>query len=608
MTDPTTLTLRDYQEDALARVAAAEARGVRRQLIVAATGLGKTVMFVTLAQRRGGRTLILVHRDELVQQAVAKVHEVWPAATVGVVKGAQNQVRHHVVVASVQTLARPKRLAQFLAPFSEGAGLLGRADPLDLVVVDEAHHATAASYRAVLDGVRAGGDGCPLHGTDHAHDRPATPEEVDAGCELGVAFDPCPGPAGPLLVGVTATPDRGDGRGLHDVFTEIVSNHDMLWGIRAGYLSDLRGLAVKVPKFDAAAMRSSHGDYDQGHAGQMLDDAGAPALIVKAWQEHAAGRRTIVFTPTVAVADHVAEAFRRAGVRADAVNGSTPTDERRAILRSFSDGGLDVVANCAVLTEGYDNPAVDCVIVARPTKSRGLYVQMIGRGTRRHPDKADCLVLDVVGASEDMNLVTVPSLFGVQSKDRRRQMANASALVSDLVLDDREEQVVLGRLAAEEIEMFRKIRSDGIAWVKATDPRFEHVSRYLRSLGKDRHGRVLPTVVLARVDEHNPHRWVAGVQHEDGTKQVLMMDTTMETAQGVAEDYVRKHAAAVALVDANAAWRKRRPSAKQLTAAAAWALPVDPAWTAGDLSERLDEHIAKINAKKARKAKQAGAS
>lgn len=564
----TALTLRDYQETALERVAEAEERGVRRQLIVAATGLGKTVMFTSLAQRRGDRALVLVHRDELVNQAVAKLRELWPGVSVGVVKGAENRVRDHVVVASVQTLARPSRLAQLCAPFTDGMTLLGKADPFGLVIVDEAHHATADSYVTVLRGLNAG--------------------------EAG----------GPLLVGVTATPDRGDGHGLHSVFSEVVSNHDMLWGIRAGYLSDLRGLSIKVPKFDVAELKVNRGDYSQGQAGQMLDDAGAPALIVKAWKEHAAGRRTIVFTPTVAVAEHVAAAFARVGVRAAWLAGSTPMDERREMLRKFSDGELDVVANCAVLTEGYDNPAVDCVVVARPTKSRALYVQMIGRGTRRHPDKDHCLVLDVVGAHEDMNLVTVPSLFGVQSKQRRKAMATGQGLVSDLVMEDRDEQVRLGILAAEEIEMFKRIRRDGIAWVKSPDPRFDGLTRYMRSLGKDRRGRTLPTVVLTRVNDVDADRWLAGIQHEDGSKQVLIYDVGMETAQGVAEDYIRKNAAAVALVDANAAWRSRRPSAKQLAAAAAWHMPVDRKWTAGELSERLDEHIAKVNAKKQRRAKQ----
>lgn len=556
-----TLTLREYQEDALARVAAAEARGVRAQLLVAATGLGKTVMFVALAKRRGGRTLVLVHRDELVSQAVAKVREVWPEATVGIVKASSNDVRHQVVVASVQTLARPKRIAQLLAPFTDGQTLLGKAEPFDLVVVDEAHHATADSYRLVLGALDAGTDD------------------------------------GPLLVGVTATPDRADGRGLSDVFHEIVSNHDMLWGISAGYLSDLRGLAVKIDGLDLSSVKVNRGDYDQGQTGQLMHDAHAADYILAAWRQHAPGRRTLVFTPTVAVAHDVALAFRTGGISAAAVDGSTPMDERRKILTQFGAGEIQVVANCAVLTEGYDNPAVSCVVVARPTRSRSLYVQMIGRGTRRHPDKQDCLVLDVVGASEDMNLVTIPSLFGVVSKKRRAQLARGEGHVAELVLADREDQVRLGAIRAEEVELFRKVAATGIAWVKSPDPRWPELTRYQRSLGRDDKGKALPTVVLARTSRESADGWVAGVQADDGAKQVLIFDVPLETAQGVAEDYVRKHGVA-RLVEKDATWRRRKPTPKQLHAASRWHLEVDPLWTAGDLSEALDTHIAKINAKK----------
>jgi hypothetical protein len=207
-------------------------------------------------------------------------------------------------------------------------------------------------------------------------------------------------------------------------------------------------------------------------------------------------------------------------------------------------------------------------------------------------------VLDVVGASDDMNLVTIPSLFGVVSKARRRQLERGEGGVGALVLEDREEQVRLGAIRAEEIALFRKIAATGIAWVKAPDPRWPHLSRYQRSLGKDERGRTLPTVVLARTSDDSTDHWVAGVQPVDGgPKQVLIMGVPLETAQGVAEDYIRKHGVA-RLVESDAAWRKRRPTPKQLAAATKWHLPVDPGWNAGQLSEALDAHIAKIDAKK----------
>lgn len=584
----TTLELRDYQVDGIARVDDAEARGVRRQLGVAATGLGKTVIFCALAEKRGGRTLILAHRDELVSQAVAKVREMWPGVDVGIVKAGQNDVHAQVVVASVQTLARASRLAQLLnAPSS----LLRPVEPFGLVVVDEAHHAAADTYRAILDGLRAGVVGCDKAGVDHYHDRPATPDEVDDGCELGLFIEPCPGPPGPLVLGVTATPDRGDGKGLSDLFDEVVFSYDILWGIRAGYLSDLRGIAVRVDGMNMGDLKVRRGDYDQGQAGALMEKAGAPRILVEQWFKHAPDRKTLVFTPTVAMANAVADEYRHAGVAAAFVHGGTPLDERRQLLRDFTSGVVQVLANCAVLTEGYDEPTVDCIVIARPTRSRALYTQMVGRGTRRHPDKADCLVLDVVGASDEHSLVTIPSLFGIDKK-RMDRATTGEATMTSLLLEQDDEAIAAGRLRAEEVEMFRKVVAAGIAWVPVhTDGALR---RYVRPLGRTKDGKEMPTVVLAQRDA-DADTWTAGIQDVDGTKRALIANVSMELAQSVAEDAVRKLAgASTALVDANAKWRKRKPSPKQKAAAKKWGVPVDPAWNAGELSDAMSARIAKV--------------
>lgn len=549
------LELRDYQADALARVEAAEARGVRRQLGVAATGLGKTVMFCALAQRRAGRALILAHRDELISQAAAKVREVWPGVDVGIVKGSQDEVHSHVVVASVQTLARQARLARLTRPFGPDAGLLGRTDPFGLVVIDEAHHAAADSYGRVIAALDAGQ------------------------------------PHGPLLFGVTATPDRGDGKGLDDLFDEIVFSYDILWGIRSGYLADLRGLAVRIDTLDMGDVKVSRGDYEVGAAGRALEAAGAPARIVEAWRQHAPDRRTLVFTPTVATAEHIAAEFVAAGVPAAFVSGETPLDRRRDLLRRFGTGEIQVLANCAVLTEGFDEPRVDCVIIARPTRSRGLYVQMVGRGTRRHPDKTDCLVMDIVGATEEHSLVTVPSLFGLEGKHRNR-MGNGTGALAAVVEEQQQELIAAGRISAREADLFRRVRAEGIAWVQVHrngDP----LRRYQRSLGRN-----ATTVVLVQKTPE-PDSWLAGIQLPDGSKRVLIAGTTLELAQGVGEDYVRRHSpGGLALVAADAKWRQGQPSRKALACAKRWHLPIDPDWTAGELSDALDAHIARCKAKR----------
>lgn len=540
------LELREYQQDALDRMAAAEARGVRRQLGVAATGLGKTIIFSALAEQRGGRTLILAHRDELVRQAADKMLQVWPTADVGIVKAGDDEHGRTVVVASVQTLSRPERLARL-----EGTAF-------DLVVVDEAHHATADTYQAVLDAL------------DYR-----------------------------LLLGVTATPDRGDGLGLDDVFDEITWNYDILWGIDHGFLCNVRGLRVKVEALDLSNVRMQRGDFAQGQAGQALEDAHAPEAIVAAWRKHADDRRTIVFTPTVEVARLVAAEYRRCGVAAAFVYAGTPLEERRAMLRAFSSGAVQVVANCGVLTEGFDEPRVDCIVVARPTKSRALFTQMVGRGTRKHPDKLDLLVLDVVGGSDVHSLITVPSLFGVDEPELVHALSTGTRDLTDVVADHQRRQVAIGRMKAEEADLFGHQRKDGVVWIRMTvdgGPR-----RYERPLGYNAGDGVyldLGTVVLAERDEGV---WLAGVQEPDGRKRVLIADVDLEMAQGVGEDYARKTMGSRAdLVNANAAWRKRKPTPRQLYAAKRWRLPkVDTYATAGELSAALDAHIARKKAKEA---------
>lgn len=540
------LALRPYQVDCLDRVGRAVERGVKRQLGVAATGLGKTVIFCALAKEMNVRTLVVAHRDELIEQAAAKIREVWPGVEVGVVKGERDEVHARVVVASVQTLARPARLARLLAPT-----LLG-AVPFGLVVIDEAHHAAAESYRKLMHGLRVNE------------------------------------PDGPLLLGVTATPDRGDGKGLDDLFDEVTFAYDIKWGIARGYLSDLRGMRVTLAT-DFNGLKTRGGDYDQGQAGQMLEDAHAPSLIVKAWLRHAPGRRTLVFTPTVALAEAVALEFVAAGVNALTVDGTMSMEQRRSNLAAYSRGDVDVIANCAVLTEGYDEPRTDCIVVARPTRSRALYTQMVGRGTRVHPEKADCLVIDVVGVTEQHALVTIPSLFGIEQPGK---VWDTERTVTDVLREQIERHAVEGRLLATEAALFDKVRATTrYAWVAAYRPGAQR--RYELDVG--RAGRL---VMVELADDE----WRAGVAKTvDGhvTKTVVMDRVSMELAQGVLEDYARK-SGGEQLASVDAEWRKARPSAKQKAIAKKLKIEIPPGATKGDVSDLLGAHFGRKRAKVAK--------
>ncbi|MCH7848425.1 MAG: DEAD/DEAH box helicase family protein [Planctomycetes bacterium] len=358
------LTLRPYQEEAIAAIEAAAERGVRRPLVQLPTGTGKTVIIAELAKIRPGRTLVIAHREELLGQAKDKLLLADPSAEIGIVKADRDEHAAPIVLASVQTLSRPNRLQRLAPDFST-------------VIVDEAHHATAESYVRIMKHVGSFADD------------------------------------GTLSPGFTATPERGDGIGLDSVWQEIVYERSILDMIRSRYLCDLRAIQVQL-QADFSQLHTRAGDFIEREVEELMHVADAPEHVVAAYQEHAAGRKALAFTPTVALAHEMADCFSAAGIAAEALDATTPTDARKAILARFHTGETMVLWNCAILTEGYDEPSVDCIVIARPTKSRPFYHQMIGRGTRLYPGKKDCLILDVVGAITRHDLMTASTLFGVE--------------------------------------------------------------------------------------------------------------------------------------------------------------------------------------------------
>ena len=291
----------------------------------------------------------------------------------------------------------------------------------------------------------------------------------------------------------------------------------------------------------------SGGDLADGDLGDELIAADAPEHVAAAYLEHAAGRRAIVFTPTVAVARLMADALNDAGVAAAWVSGETPRDERAATLGALRDGSVRVVANAALLTEGFDLPQLGCVVVARPTKSTALYQQMIGRGTRLHPGKRDCLVLDVVGQAGRHDLVTVPGLFGVTARGGMRGRTVTEVLDEqgreDAARDRHEEQRRHGRLVSRPVELFKQ---RPLHWVEASD------ASYVLSIPD---GRI-------RLQQGR-RGWSVAIARYGAVPAVIARDLPLPYAQGLAEDRARSMAAAQ-LVDPNAAWRQRPASEKQL--------------------------------------------
>lgn len=360
------LPLRSYQQEALNALFQGWSAGPRRLAVVLPTGAGKTVVFSHLAARAaraGRRTLIIAHRDELIRQAADKVRAVSPDLKVGIVKADENDhADADVIVGSQQTLAKERRRNEITG--------------LGLVVVDEAHHAAADTYKEILR---------------------------HFGCFDGRMY----------TAGFTATMSREDG-GLADVWEDIVYRRDILEMIRDRHLVDVRGKTITIDGLNLDTVKSRAGDFQDGQLGTALNDSGAAVIVADAYQEHAADRPGILFAPTVDAAHIMTSAMNSAGIPTATVWGAMGREERAAALEGYRTGKYQCLSNCMVLTEGFDAPWASCAVIARPTQSAALYVQMVGRVLRPWKDKRDALVLDVAGISTKHKLASIVDLTSEQ--------------------------------------------------------------------------------------------------------------------------------------------------------------------------------------------------
>lgn len=342
------MQLRPYQQEAVDVI---QAQSPGRYLVQMATGLGKTVTFASIP--RQGRVLLLSHREELVSQP-RKYYD----CSFGVERADQKSHGEEVVSASVQSLVR--RLDRF-AP-----------DDFDMVIVDEAHHAAAGTYRKIL-----------------GHFTPR------------------------LTLGFTATPNRGDKVRLDDIFQKIIFSRDLRWGIRQGYLCDILCKRVEIG-YDLSKVHTRMGDYAPGELADAM--AGTADAVAQTYREHAKGP-TLIFAVNVEQAEEIASKIPGSV----AVTGQTKN--RDEIIRRFTDGEIPCLVNVMVFTEGTDIPRVETVIIARPTQSDSLYAQMVGRGLRLWPGKERLTLIDCVGTTGKASLCTAPSLLGldVSGVPKRKQ-------------------------------------------------------------------------------------------------------------------------------------------------------------------------------------------
>ncbi|AAU85063.1 DNA helicase [Bacillus phage BCASJ1c] len=334
------MQLRDYQQDARESIQAEWDKGNRKTLLVLPTGCGKTIVFSKVIEdrvKKGERVLVLAHRGELLEQAADKLEKSTGLKT-ATEKAEQTSLGSwfRVVVGSVQTLMREKRLMQFPKDF------------FDTIIIDEAHHCVSDSYQRVLQ-----------------------------------YFDSA------NVLGVTATPDRSDMRNLGSYFESLAFEYTLPKAIKEGYLSPIKALTIPL-ELDLSGVGQQAGDFAAGQLGSALD----PYLesIADEMAKVAKDRKTVVFLPLVKTSQKFTELLNKKGFKAAEVNGDSK--DRAEILEDFDNDKYNVLCNSMLLTEGWDCPSVDCVVVLRPTKVRSLYSQMVGRGTRLHPGKTELLLLD----------------------------------------------------------------------------------------------------------------------------------------------------------------------------------------------------------------------
>lgn len=522
---PETFTPRPYQAEAIKALIGGWQGSQNRLAVVLPTGAGKTVVFANLIselldQLNGHRALVIAHREELIGQAAAKIRAVRPDLRVGIVKAERDEHQDaDVIVASVQTLAVERR--------REAIRDIG------LVIVDECHHAAASSYMTVLE---------------------------HFGAWRGVP-----------VAGFTATMTRADG-GLADVWQEVVFTLDILEMIEDGYLCDVRGKRVIVDGLDLDTVKTRHGDLQDGQLGQALEDSDAGPVVAKAYQEHAADRPGVVFTPTVSTAQSMAEAFTASGIPAAAVWGDMPKDDRAATLDRYQRGDVQVLSNCMVLTEGFDAPWTSCAVIARPTKSAGLYCQMAGRALRLFKGKKDALILDVMGASTRHKLASIVDLTG-----REVVMQDEEQTLREAVRDAEEKSKRVLDLSSVQVEEIDLFHSSSVRWLKTPSgvwfiPVADAVFVFLVRNPVDR------TYWLRRFDINN------GIV---GPKR----DVPLPLAD--AKAWLEQQARAMGsrwLATRSAPWRSKPASVKQLNFCRVKGISVPQGSTAGEVSDLQATH------------------
>lgn len=430
------MKLRPYQEEARKAVFDEWENGRNRTLLVLPTGCGKTVVFAKITEdcvKSGNRVLILAHRGELLEQAADKIFKV-TGLKCAVEKAEESCIGswNRIAVGSVQSLQRETRLERF--------------DPnyFQTIIVDEAHHCISDGYQRVL-----------------MHFKNAR------------------------VLGVTATPDRGDMRNLGTYFDSLAYEYTLPKAIKEGYLSPIKALTIPL-KLDLSGVAMQNGDFKVGDIGNALD----PYLhqIADEMLKVCANRKTVVFLPLIKTSQKFRDILNERGFRAAEVNGSS--QDRAEILSAFDNGEYNVLCNSMLLTEGWDCPSVDCIVVLRPTKVRSLYSQMVGRGTRLHPQKENLLLLDFLWHTERHELCHPAHLICESEEVAKKMTENIESAGYPVDIEEAEQQAQKDVITQREEALAKQLAELRKRKKKLVDPlqfemsiQAEDLSSYVPSFG-----------------------------------------------------------------------------------------------------------------------------
>lgn len=545
--------LRDYQQRCLAQSLSHYQSGVNRQLAVLATGLGKTAIASSLRAHHGfgKRVMFLVHMETLATQAAAAMQRWNPGLRVGVEMAGSyvdmdGMFPPHFIVASVPTLGR------------KGSDRIKRFDPFDFdcVIQDEAHIGVSESFKRVYD-------------------------------HFGLLT---PNPEGPLFLGITATPNRADGKGLRELFDVIVFDMGIQQGIESGWLCDLVGYRING-KADLDGVHTRAGDFAQDELEDAVNTPKRNGIIVKEWAKLAWDKRTLVFTVDVQHALDLAAAFRAHCVAAEAVWGEDP--DRAEKIRKHKAGELTVLCNCSVLGIGYDDPHIECIVSAAPTKSGVRYAQQVGRGTRIAEGKDHCVVIDVADNCARHSLVMLSSLLGLpkdldlkgerysKAKSELERIAKEfpTANVQDIKSLDALKSI------SENISLFQAHyppelnRLSELKWRKSGDDSY--------MLAVDRASLV--TVQKNLIGEWDVRGWV-------GENKLEMGAQNLPGALNLADHYILGHGGIKPYLAREASWHSGQPTEAQIALCRKLKIEIPTGATKGQVSLAIDN---KLNAGRA---------